>query len=43
MNKLVGSEAGEGIHESSERISAETKAGVLAQVKALTKLAAKAD
>jgi hypothetical protein len=30
MNKLIGSEAGEGIHETSERIDAEVKAGVLA-------------
>ena len=43
MEGLVGSVAGEGIHESSERISAETAVGVLAQVKALSKLASKAD
>ena len=43
MNGLVGSVAGEGIHDNSERISAETAVGVLAQVKALSKLASKAD
>lgn len=43
MNTLVGSVAGEGIHETSERIGAETAVGVLAQVKMLTKLASKAD
>ena len=30
MSELVGSVAGEGIHETSERISAETAVGVLA-------------
>jgi len=30
MNTLVGSVAGEGIHETSERIGAETVVGVLA-------------
>ena len=43
MNGLVGSVAGEGIHEKSERISAETAVGVFAQIKTLSKLAAKAD
>lgn len=43
MNTLVGSVAGEGIHETSERIAAEKTVGVLAQVKMLSKLASKAD
>ena len=43
MNGLVGSVAGEGIHDNSERISAETAVGAFAQIKALSKLASKAD
>lgn len=43
MTTLVGSVAGEGIHETSTRIGAETAVGVLAQVKMLSKLASKAD
>lgn len=43
MSTLVGSVAGEGINETSERISAEKAVGVLAQVKLLSKLASKAD
>ena len=43
MSGLVGSVAGEGIHDNTERIAAETAVGVFAQVHALSKLAAKAD
>jgi hypothetical protein len=32
MRSLIGSEAGEGIHENSERIDAEVKAGVLVEM-----------
>lgn len=43
MTTLVGSVAGEGINETSVRISSEVAVGALAQVKMLSKLASKAD